>query len=60
VHFVDEGMDTGPVIYRESFTAERSETLEGIEARVHALEHRIYPRATLRILDALESERGRP
>ena len=60
VHFVDEGMDTGPVIDRESFTAERSETLEGIEARVHALEHRIYPRATLRILDALESERGRP
>ena len=59
VHRVDEGMDTGPIIESESFAAETSETLEGIEARVHAVEHRVYPRAVMKILDAIEAERGR-
>jgi phosphoribosylglycinamide formyltransferase 1 len=59
VHFVDEGMDTGRVIDSGSFTAEGSETLELIEARVHRIEHLVYPRAVLGILDALEAERGR-
>jgi phosphoribosylglycinamide formyltransferase 1 len=51
VHYVDEGMDTGPVIVQESFAAEPGESLEKVEARVHELEHRMYPRAVMRILD---------
>jgi phosphoribosylglycinamide formyltransferase-1 len=60
VHRVDEGMDTGEVIESESFRSESEETLEEIEARVHVVEHRVYPRAVLRILDELETKRGRP
>ena len=60
VHFVDEGMDTGRVIDSGSFIAESSETLEEIESRVHGIEHIVYPRAILGILDSLEAERGRP
>jgi phosphoribosylglycinamide formyltransferase-1 len=59
VHFVDEGMDTGVVIDSGSFLADPGETLDEIEARVHGLEHRVYPRAVLRLLDALETERGK-
>ena len=59
VHFVDEGMDSGPVIARESFEADPTEALVEIEAHVHAVEHRVYPRAVLGLLDALESEKGK-
>jgi len=52
VHYVDEGMDTGPVICQESFAALPDDSLESIEARVHEIEHRMYPRAVLERLDA--------
>jgi phosphoribosylglycinamide formyltransferase-1 len=58
VHLVDEGMDTGPVIDRECFTARTDETLDEIEAHVHAAEHCVYPRAVLRLLDEIEAGRG--
>jgi phosphoribosylglycinamide formyltransferase 1 len=55
VHHVDEGMDTGPIIVQESFAAEPGESLEAVEARVHELEHRIYPRAVIDLLDGCAS-----
>ena len=40
VHYVDEGVDTGPVIRQERVTVEPRETLID---RIHAVEHRILP-----------------
>ena len=40
VHYVDEGMDTGPVITQEPVPVEPRETLE---ERIHAVEHRLLP-----------------
>ena len=40
VHYVDEGMDTGPVIRQEPVPVEPPETLE---ERIHAVEHRLLP-----------------
>jgi phosphoribosylglycinamide formyltransferase 1 len=40
VHFVDEGLDTGPVIVQEEVPLEPHATLE---ARIHAVEHRLLP-----------------
>jgi phosphoribosylglycinamide formyltransferase-1 len=40
VHFVDEGIDSGPVIRQEPVAVEPRETLL---ARIHAVEHRILP-----------------
>ncbi len=40
VHYVDEGMDTGPVIRQEPVPVEPRETLE---ERIHAVEHRLLP-----------------
>jgi phosphoribosylglycinamide formyltransferase 1 len=40
VHYVDEGVDTGPVIRQESVPIEPRETLE---QRIHAAEHRLLP-----------------
>jgi phosphoribosylglycinamide formyltransferase-1 len=40
VHFVDEGLDTGPVIRQEPVPVEPAATLE---ERIHAVEHRLLP-----------------
>ena len=41
VHYVDEGLDTGPVIAQESVPVEPRDTLED---RIHAVEHRLLPK----------------
>lgn len=38
----DEGVDAGPVLAQERIDFQPGETLESFEARVHALEHRLY------------------
>jgi phosphoribosylglycinamide formyltransferase-1 len=45
VHFVDEGIDTGPIILQESFELPYHPELAEIEKRVHRVEHRLLPRA---------------
>ncbi len=45
VHFVDEGVDTGAIILQEAFEAPYPAAGEEIEERVHAIEHRLLPRA---------------
>ena len=45
VHFVDEGMDTGPVILQESVPILSDDTAEVLHARIQGLEHRLYPAA---------------
>ena len=40
VHYVDEGVDTGPVIRQERVPVEPRATLE---ERIHAVEHRLLP-----------------
>ena len=45
VHFVDEKMDHGPIIMQEAVSVEEHDTLESLEEKIHAVEHRIYPKA---------------
>ena len=46
VHFVDEGVDTGPIIAQEAFEVDPYALgADAIEARVHAIEHQLLPRA---------------
>jgi phosphoribosylglycinamide formyltransferase 1 len=46
VHFVDEGVDTGPIILQEAFDVlPYSGDIAAIEERVHEIEHRLLPRA---------------
>jgi phosphoribosylglycinamide formyltransferase-1 len=44
VHYVDEGVDTGPVIAAESVPVLEDDTAETLRARVQAVEHRLLPR----------------
>jgi phosphoribosylglycinamide formyltransferase 1 len=45
VHFVDEGVDTGPIVLQESFELPYHPDIAEIEQRVHEIEHRLLPRA---------------
>ncbi len=43
VHFVDEGLDSGPVIVQEAVPVIQRETVNTLQQRIHAAEHRLYP-----------------
>ena len=45
VHYVDEGMDTGPVILQEKVPVLPDDTAESLHARIQVVEHRLYPAA---------------
>jgi len=45
VHFVDEGMDTGPIVVQAAVPAYFQDTEKTLSERILALEHRIYPEA---------------
>jgi phosphoribosylglycinamide formyltransferase-1 len=45
VHFVDEGVDTGPVILQREVLVPADRDRGRLEAAVHAVEHELYPEA---------------
>lgn len=45
VHFVDEGMDTGPIIVQRSVPVRPDDTPETLHARIQAQEHEAYAEA---------------
>ncbi len=45
IHFVDEGVDSGPIILQRKVPISPSDTLETLEERVHATEYELYPEA---------------
>jgi phosphoribosylglycinamide formyltransferase-1 len=45
VHFVDEGVDTGPVIAQHEVAVPPGGDREALEAAIHAVEHQLYPEA---------------
>jgi len=45
VHFVEEGVDTGPIIRQAAVPVLEGDTADSLEARILAQEHRIYPEA---------------
>jgi phosphoribosylglycinamide formyltransferase 1 len=45
VHFVDEGIDSGPILLQEALGLSYPADIAAIEERVHGVEHRLLPRA---------------
>ena len=45
VHFVDEGVDSGPIILQQAFDLPYSADIDAIEEAIHAIEHELLPRA---------------
>jgi phosphoribosylglycinamide formyltransferase-1 len=44
VHFVDEGVDSGPIIMQEAFGLPYHRDIGEVETRIHEIEHELLPR----------------
>lgn len=51
VHFVDGGMDTGPIIMQRAVEIGDADTEETLAERIHAVEHELLPLAVRRIAE---------
>jgi len=57
VHFVDEGVDTGPILLQGRIDVRGDEGPDGLARRILTeVEHRIYPRAVGLLVDQLAAE----
>lgn len=43
VHFANEDYDKGPIVAQRAVPVEEGDTLETLEARIHEVEHKLYP-----------------
>lgn len=59
VHFVDEGMDSGPIVIQAAVPALPTDTGETLGARILTMEHRIYPQALQWLSEGRLTVRGR-
>ena len=59
VHFVDEGVDTGPILVQETVKIKNDDTEETLSKRILAKEHKAYPEAVRLIAEKKISVIGR-
>jgi phosphoribosylglycinamide formyltransferase-1 len=45
VHFVDEGLDSGPIIMQQAVDVSEEDSSETLEEKIHEVEHKLYPLA---------------
>ena len=51
VHIVDEEVDHGPILAQQAVRREPGDTMESLEAKIHAVEHQIYKSALQKFLE---------
>lgn len=59
VHLVDEAMDHGPVVLQEAVEVRPQDTEASLAERIHAVEHRLLPRATAALVEGRLRVEGR-
>jgi phosphoribosylglycinamide formyltransferase-1 len=59
VHFVDAGLDSGPIVAQEAVEVREGDTEELLGARILEVEHRIYPSSVAALLERGWRLRGR-
>jgi phosphoribosylglycinamide formyltransferase-1 len=59
VHFVDAGVDCGPIIGQQTVPVLDSDTAESLHQRIHAAEHDLYPKCVAAIARGDISVQGR-
>lgn len=59
VHFVDEGLDSGPIILQSAVPIRDTDTAETLTEKIHQVEYEIYPKAVELFCDDKLSIDGR-
>lgn len=57
VHYVDEGMDTGPIIEQATVFLTENETKESLQKKIHAVEHQLYPTVLQHLFNIMEEQK---
>jgi phosphoribosylglycinamide formyltransferase-1 len=59
VHFVDAGVDSGPIIAQQTVPVLDSDTPESLHHRIQIAEHELYPKCVAAIARSEVSVQGR-
>lgn len=62
VHFANEDYDKGPIVAQRAVEVAEGDTLEALEAKIHEVEHVLYPQAVQLIAEgrvSVDEESGR-
>lgn len=59
VHFVDEGMDSGPILLQEAVPVLTGDTEDTLAMRILEVEHRLYPQAVNLVASGQVKRNGR-
>jgi phosphoribosylglycinamide formyltransferase-1 len=59
VHFVDAGVDSGPIVGQQTVLVEEGDTPELLHQRIQAAEHELYPRCVAAIAQGKITVQGR-
>lgn len=59
VHFIDQGVDTGPIIAQQTVMVEQGDTAETLHARIQLAERELYPRCVAALARGEVSVKGR-
>lgn len=57
IHYVDSGVDSGKIIAQEAFNYTEGDSLEEVEKKIHAIEHKLYPKTIKKLLE-VENEKS--
>ncbi|GGC98345.1 phosphoribosylglycinamide formyltransferase [Thalassobacillus devorans] len=50
IHYIDDGMDTGPIIEQEAIRITAKDTKETLQQKIQAVEHSLYPKVIQSLL----------
>ncbi len=56
IHFIDEYIDEGKIVFQKAITIEPNDTLSSLEAKIHRVEHEYYPKIIKEVMEELEHE----
>lgn len=59
VHFVDEGTDTGPIIFQEAVYVEESDDMDSLSQKILTIEHRLLVEAVKMFVEGRLAIEGR-
>ena len=58
IHYVDSGVDTGPIIFQTTTKIDTEDTLDTLTEKIHALEHEWYPKIISQIVKETMTKRA--
>lgn len=56
IHYVDSGMDTGPIIAQKAVEISDDETEESLREKIHTVEHELYPQTLANVFEKNKQE----